>query len=277
MKRIYTTILLSSIIMFSIGQSIPDILEKSLSSVVTVGVFKTDYAKHSLGFRGESAPEMAYKEALDLAGVSGSGSGFIINKNGKLYVITNAHVVEDASDEEGSIFIYSINRDKYEVKLVGGDSFYDIAVLEFIDNPGNEISSIQFRDNEIRIGEKVYAIGNPLGEYPYTVTDGIISAKNRTRDGMTGKFGFLQTTATLIWGNSGGPLIDENGDVAGINSQIAFAKSPGGEQLIQSQINFALEAGISKRIVEDIITNNGRVKRAFIGVEISQRYEYKYG
>jgi len=259
----------------SFGQSIPDILEESLSSVVTVGVFKTDYAKHSLGFRGESAPEMAYKEALDLAGVSGSGSGFIIKKNGKLYIITNAHVVENASDEEGSIYIYTINRDKYEVKLIGGDSFYDVAVLEFIDNPGSEISSIKFRDNDIRIGEKVFAIGNPLGEYPYTVTDGIISAKNRTRGGMTGKFGFLQTTATIIWGNSGGPLVDKNGEVAGINSQIAFANTPDGDQILQSQINFALEAGISNRIVDDIINNDGRVKRAFIGLEMSQRYGYE--
>lgn len=274
LKRSIVLIILSVTVVFSFGQSIPDILEKSLSSVVTVGVFKTDYAKHALGFRGESAPEMAYEEALDLAGVSGSGSGFVIKKNGKLYVITNAHVVEDASDEPGSIYVYSINRDKYEVKLIGGDSFYDVAVLEFVDNPGSEISSIQFRDNDIRIGEKVFAIGNPLGEYPYTVTDGIISAKNRTRGGMTGKFGFLQTTATIIWGNSGGPLVDENGEVAGINSQIAFAKTPGGDQILQSQINFVLEAGISKRIVDDIITNNGRVKRVYIGVELSQRYEY---
>lgn len=276
MKRSIISIILSVIVSFSFGQSIPDILEKSLGSVVTVGVFKTDYAKQALGFRGESAPEMAYKEALDLAGVSGSGSGFIIEKNGTLYVITNAHVVEDASDEQGSIYIFSINRDKYEVKLIGGDSFYDVAVLEFVDKPGSEISSIKFRDNDIRIGEKVFAIGNPLGEYPYTVTDGIISAKNRTRGGMTGKFGFLQTTATIIWGNSGGPLVDENGEVAGINSQIAFANTPGGDQILQSQINFALEAGISKRIVNDIITNNGRVKRAYIGIELSQRYGYEY-
>ncbi|MCD4665850.1 MAG: trypsin-like peptidase domain-containing protein [Bacteroidales bacterium] len=276
MKRLYLSIVFSLLFLFSFCQSVPDMLENSLGAVVTVGVYKTDVAKHSLGFRGESAPKMAYEKALDMAEVTGSGSGFIIEKNGKLYVITNAHVVEDASNESGSIFIFSVNRSKYEVKLIGGDSFYDIAVLEFLDEPGSEISSVRFRDNDIRIGEKVYAIGNPLGEYPYTVTDGIISAKNRMRGGMTGKFGFLQTTATIIWGNSGGPLMDENGKVAGINSQIAFAETPNGDQILQSQINFALEAGISKRIVNDIITNNGRVKRAFIGLEISQKYGYEY-
>lgn len=276
MKRTLISIILSTIVLFSFSQSIPDILEETLGAVVTVGVYKTQIAKHALGFRGESAPEKAYEKALDMADVSGSGSGFIIEKNGKFYVITNAHVIEEASDEPGSIYVYSIDRSKYEVKVVGGDSFYDIAVLEFVNEPGSEMSALQFRDSEIRVGEKVYAIGNPLGEYPYTVTDGIISAKNRVRGGMTGKFGFLQTTATIIWGNSGGPLVDVNGKVAGINSQIAFAEAPDGEEVLQSQINFALEAGISKRIVNDIITNNGMVKRAFIGVEISQKYGYQY-
>jgi S1-C subfamily serine protease len=143
-------------------------------------------------------------------------------KNGTKYVITNAHVIENALDEEGSIYVYSINRTKYEVKVLGGDSFYDIAVLEFVDTPGPEITTVKFKTEEPRLGEPVYAIGNPLGEYPYSVTDGIISAKNRVRGCYTGKFGFLQTTATVIWGNSSGPLVDAKGDVAGINSQISL-------------------------------------------------------
>ena len=157
---------------------------------------------------------------------------------------------------------------------MGGDSFYDLAVLEFIDVPGNEVAPLEFRSEDIHVGDKVFAIGNPLGEYPYTVTDGIISAKNRVRDGSTGKFGFLQTTATIIWGNSGGPLVDSNNKVAGINSQIAFANAPNGEQVIQSQINFALEAKIAQRLIDDIINNDGRVKRAFLGIEVAQRYKF---
>ena len=200
----------------------------------------------------------------------------LLKKNEKFYVVTNAHVIETASDEEGSIYVYSISRDQYEVVLVGGDSFYDIAVLEFATIPGDEISTVEFRKSDVRIGEKVFAIGNPLGEYPYTVTDGIISAKNRVRGGMTGKFGFLQSTATLIWGNSGGPLIDEQGKVVGVNSQIAFADTPDGSQILQSQINFALEASISERLVNDIIETNGRVRRAFLGIELSQKYGWDY-
>ena len=252
--------------------TLSDVLENVLSSVVTVSVEKTEETKQLLGFRGNES-EVAYDKILDLSNSKGSGSGFVIEKNGRKYVITNAHVIENASESAGSVFIYSINRTKYEAKVVGGDSFYDIAVLEFVKAPGTEVKAVTFAAKTPRIGEKVYAIGNPLGEYPYTVSDGIISAKNRVREGLTGKFGFLQSTATVIWGNSGGPLVNDKGQVVGINSQIAFAEM--GEQSIwQPQINFALEGLLSKRIVDNIILNNGRVKRAYLGIELSQRYDY---
>jgi len=256
------------------AQNVSAVLEDAISAVVTVGVYKNDFAKNAMGFRGAAASETAYEKALDLSGVTGSGSGFIIEENGKKYVVTNAHVVENASDEPGSIYVFSINRNRYEVKLVGGDSFYDLAVLEFIDEPGNEIKTIGFATSGPRLGERVYAIGNPLGEYPYTVTDGIISAKNRVRGGTTGKFGFLQTTATLIWGNSGGPLINEKGEVVGVNSQIAFASTPDGSQILQSQINFALEWEITQKLINDILKTKGRVIRSYIGIELVQAYKY---
>ena len=255
-----------------ISQTISDVIENSLGAVVTVAVFKTEFGKKPLGFRGEAfASSEAYAKALDLSGSKSSGSGFIVAKNGKKYVITNAHVVESAGVEQGSLYIYSVSRKKYEVKVLGGDSFYDFAVLEFVDKPGVEISTIQFSTAVPRIGQKVYAIGNSLGEYPYTVTDGIISAKNRVRGGTTGKFGFLQSTATIIWGNSGGPLINESGKVVGINSQIAFANTPSDQPLWQSQINFALESAISERLFNDITTNNGVIKRAYFGLILSQK------
>lgn len=261
---------------FSVYAQTPsDMLENVLSSVITVGVHKTDFAKKSLGFRGTSLSEVAYEKALDLAGAVTSGSGFVIEKNGKKYAITNAHVIENALDEEGSIYIYSINRKKYAARVLGGDSFYDIAVLEFIDNPGPEITTVKFKVEEPRLGETVYAIGNPLGEYPYSVSNGIISAKNRIRGSYTGKFGFLQTTATVIWGNSGGPLVDSKGYVAGINSQIAFATTPDGGQVWQSQINFALEARLSERLVNEIIANDGRILRTYMGLEFGQNYQYE--
>jgi S1-C subfamily serine protease len=257
------------------SQAISDVLEKALGAVVTVAVVKEDFANKQLGFRGQETAisTEAYKRALDLSGANSSGSGFVIRRNNKKYVVTNAHVVQSASSEAGSLYIYSISRKKYEVRVVGGDSFYDFALLEFVDNPGDEIGTMDYRKKDARIGETVFAIGNPMGDFPYSVSDGIISAKNRVRGGMTGKFGFLQTTATVIWGNSGGPLIDQNGEVLGINSQIAIETAPDGSMLWLSQINFALESSISQKLTEDILANDGRVIRAYLGLEIVQNFQ----
>lgn len=271
MQKFINTLLLAVLVVSTArAQNSPAVkmIDYALSAVVTVAVYETDVAMKPMGFRG-NANQLAYSKALDLTGAKGSGSGFVVKKNDKLYVVTNAHVVQDAAETDGSIYIYSIGYKKYNTKIVGGDSFYDIAVLEFTDEPGPEITSIKFRTSEVNVGEPVFAIGNPLGDYPYTVTDGIISAKNRVRGGLTGKFGFLQSTATVIWGNSGGPLVDINGDVVGINSQIAFAER-GKESIWQPQINFALEAGLSDRLVNDILNNNGLIKRSYLGVEIAR-------
>jgi S1-C subfamily serine protease len=272
-KSILTLSALLLLVVSSLAQSASAVLDKCLGAVVTVAVYQTEpLGKMTLGMRGEVSEE-AYKQALDLTNAKGSGSGFIIKRNGKLYVITNAHVIESASAESGSIYVFTINQTKYECKVVGGDNFYDIAVLEFVTQPGAEVSVVEFSKSEPNVGDKVYAIGNPLGAYPYTVTDGIISAKNRARGGMTGKFGFLQHTATIIWGNSGGPLINEKGEVVGINSQIAFATAPDGSQVLQQQINFSLEPKLSARLVNEVLNNNGRVKRAFMGLEVAQAYD----
>ncbi|PLW93455.1 MAG: hypothetical protein C0592_06110 [Marinilabiliales bacterium] len=274
MKTFYIFLFLILGVSFGLNaQNQSDMLEEVMSSVVTVTVEKSEYNNQILGFRG--GIDEAYSKALDLGTAHSSGSGFIIMKNDVLYVVTNAHVVESASDEPGSIFVYTIDQSKYEMEIVGGDSFYDIAVLKFIKSPGREVSVLNIRTTEARIGEPVFAIGNPLGEYPYTVSQGIISAKNRMRGGATGKFGFYQTTATVIWGNSGGPLVDINGELLGINSQIAFADD-GGDGLWQPQINFALESGLSNRLIDDIINNDGRVQRSFIGIELQQTYISKF-
>ena len=263
--------LFSSFSLYTFAQTDSDMLESAITAVITVSVEDVEATNLLLGYRGNA--DVAYEKSPDMSNSLSSGSGFVISKNGKKYVITNAHVVEMASDKTGTIFVYSIDRTKYSMKLVGGDSFYDIAVLEFVTPPGSEIGTVAFAKDEPRIGARVFAIGNPLAEYPYSVSDGIISAKNRVRGGLTGKFGFLQTTATIIYGNSGGPLIDTDGNVVGINSQIAFSESTA-EPMWQPQINFALEGTLSNRLVEEILKNNGRVERCYVGLVTGQNYEY---
>lgn len=278
LARVKHLLLVNSLFLaFLVGQaqSASDMLENILPSVVTVAVYKrdADSARKLMGFntRGPD-PDQAYQKILQMYDNLGSGSGFIIERNKKKYVITNAHVVEYAAALTGSIYIYSITQQKYEMQIMGGDSFYDVAVLEFLDAPGPELKTIEFEERSARIGEVVYAIGNPLGEYPYSVTQGIISAKNRVREfNITGKFGFLQSSATAIWGNSGGPLIDTSGKVVGINSQIGFAKNSEQQSIWQPQINFALENIIAKRLIAEII-DYGYVKRGYLGIELGQKY-----
>lgn len=271
MKNVFFYLVISFLLSVSLfSKDASDMLEDVLNGVVTVAVFniKEDNTSTFLGTRGDS--ESAYSNKINLRGSQGSGSGFIIEKNKKYYVITNAHVIDNADTSKGSIFVYSVNQSKYEVKLVGGDTFFDIAILEFIDKPGREIKPLEFRKKNFKIGESVYAIGNPLGEYPYSISDGIISGINRSSQSKVfGLFGFLQSTATIIWGNSGGPLVDSDGKVVGMNSQISFAYN----KYIQPQINFALESKICQRIINDVLENKGFVKRVFLGAEFSKSYD----
>ncbi len=267
------TILWMSLFFFSISQaqqSTEAMLDNALSAVVSVGIFKAEATKQPLGYRGRS--DVAYEKKLDLSDAYCKGSGYVIDVNGKKYICTNAHVVESATNEPGAIYIYSISGKKYEAKLKGGDSFYDYALLEFVDAPGSEITTIKYATDAPAIGARVYAIGNPLAEYPYTVSDGIISAKNRVREGLTGKYGYVQHTATIIWGNSGGPLVNEKGEVVGMNSYIAFGPEDHGS-LWQPQINFALEAKTCLRLTNDFLVNGGKTIRSFLGIEVAQSYD----
>lgn len=285
MKTLKTIATLSILVLLSFSCSIIeksqekkrlDALDEALAGSVTVAVKKNkDIGKVIMGFRGAVSME-AYEQSLKLSNALSSGSGFVIEKNGKKYIVTNAHVIENADDSEGSLYIYSYNRNKYEVKLIGGDSWFDIAVLEFVDAPGNEFKTMNFAEKNPRIGEKVYAIGNPLGTKPNTVTYGVISALNRTTEGLTGKHGYLQSTATIIWGNSGGPLVNAKGEVVGVNTKIDFAQGADGNHYLQQQINYSLATEIANGIVDDIITH-GKKQRAFLGLELSHSHELKKG
>lgn len=251
-------------------------LDEALAGSVTVAVKKNkDLGKVIMGFRGAVSME-AYEQSLKLSNALSSGSGFVIEKNEKKYIVTNAHVIENADDSEGSLYVYSYNRNKYEVKLIGGDSWFDIALLEFVDDPGSEFKVMSFAKENPRIGEKVYAIGNPLGTKPNTVTYGVISALNRTTEGLTGKHGYLQSTATIIWGNSGGPLVNAKGEVVGVNTKIDFAEGADGKLYLQQQINYALATEFASGIVDDII-EHGKKQRAFLGMELSHSQKLNVG
>lgn len=246
------------------GTDIPAMLDQVLPAVVMVGFKTVNYPPKPYGFAADELP-LAYRRALDITGLSGEGSGFIIQHQGLFYVITNAHVIQQAASDQDLVVI-TINGTRYPVRVVGGDSFYDLAVLVFTDKPGNEIKSLSFRQEMLRVGEAVYAVGNPQGTFPYSVSEGIIGGLNRVFNTPTNKFGYLQSTAAISPGNSGGPLVDSTGQVVGINTLG-----------IGGQFNFALEASLAQRLVKDILTNQGRVRRAFLGVEIAEHQSHPPG
>ncbi len=247
-------------------------LERALSGVVTVGVYDVADNDQVLGMVGKnkSYADIAYAETLEMNDVYSNGSGFVIEHEGQYYILTNAHVIDAASNQAGSIYVYSITRVKYPVKVVGGDSFYDLAILAFDGmEPGEEIEPLKFSDKGVELAQKVYGIGNPLGAYPYTITEGIISGKNRLfHRPSTGRYGFLQHTATLIWGNSGGPLVNAEGEVIGVNTWVE-TRNKGGQNYLFSQLNFALEGQKARQLFLEMMANEGSVRRAFLGLEFA--------
>lgn len=180
----------------------------------------------------------------------GLGSGFIYKNTG--LIVTNFHVIENADEIE----IVLHNEKKYKANIVGTDKRTDVALLKI--NSDEKLKSLNIGKSEnLKIGQWVVAIGNPLG-LGTTVTTGIISAKGRYVDGLGTYVDFIQTDAALNKGNSGGPLFDLNGNVIGVNTAIA-ARGQG--------IGFAIPIDTVVDIVEQLRIN-GKVERGWLGVVI---------
>ena len=188
--------------------------------------------------------------------VQALGSGVIISKDG--YIITNNHVVENAD----TIVVALHDGSKHEAKLIGRDPNTDLAVVKI--DPTPDMRYARFGDSDLcKIGEWVIAIGSPRG-LDWTVTAGIVSAKNRTNIGVLGPTGyedFIQTDAAINPGNSGGPLINLRGEVIGINSLIVSG-SRGSEG-----IGFAIPSNMA-RAISDSLIKHGEVVRGYLGVNI---------
>ena len=200
---------------------------------------------------------------------SSTGTGVILSKNG--YLVTNAHVVEEAA----SVSVLLTDNRSFQASLVGADEITDLAVL-YID--ANDLIPAQFGDsNALRVGDTVTAIGDPLGtEFRGSFTDGIISAINRdvAVDGRT--MNLIQTNAALNSGNSGGPLINCYGQVIGINTMKigVFTNQSGVEGL-----GFAIPSATVKDIVDQIIHQgyvSGRPTIGISGDALSNFYQYYY-
>tara|TARA_B100001109_G_scaffold221361_1_gene192815 strand:+ start:2466 stop:3866 length:1401 start_codon:yes stop_codon:yes gene_type:complete len=218
--------------------------EKTINSVVHVK--NTAKAKSS-----NSLWDLFYGNENDRTTV-GTGSGVIVSSDG--YIITNNHVIENATQIE----ITTNDNKSYDAELIGTDKNSDIAVLKI--NGESRFPYIRFADSDqTKIGEWVLAVGNPFN-LTSTVTAGIISAKSRDLNDYDSKNqSFIQTDAAVNSGNSGGALVNINGDLIGINTAIQSTNAG------FIGYSFAVPSNIARKIYEDIL-EFGDVQRGLLGV-----------
>jgi S1-C subfamily serine protease len=179
----------------------------------------------------------------------GGGSGFIISSDG--FIVTNSHVVNGAQ----SIEVNLPDGRHFIAKLIGEDQATDIAVVQI---DAAQLATVAFGDSEkLMVGQLAIAIGNPYG-FQYSLTAGVVSALGRTLRSESNRLidGVIQTDAALNPGNSGGPLVDSQGLVIGVNTAVI---------LPAQGICFAVGANVAKYVVGKLIMN-GKVSRGYIGI-----------
>ena len=224
------------------SESVASIIEKTTRSVV--GISKLKNAGSSI-FSKSTESEL------------GLGTGFIVSSDG--YIVSNEHVT---GKKYSVCYITLENGNNYDGTVVWSDSDLDLSITKI---NAKDLEYIRLGDSsKIRVGETVYAIGNPIGyEFRRTVTSGIISAKNRTikieeTDNTSYMSNLIQTDATINPGNSGGPLIYPNGDVIGINT-VKISTAEG--------IGFAVPVNVLKPIIESY-KNIGDFQESTIGIYV---------
>jgi Do/DeqQ family serine protease len=251
---------------FSKSQNVVSVATPNYSQNVNLGAENIDFteaadkAVHSVvhvknvSYRTVSNPILeyyyGYKGGQQQEQI-GTGSGVIISEDG--YIVTNNHVIKDASDIE-----ITLNNGKaYKAKLIGTDDKMDISLLKIDAEDKLPYSTFADSDN-VKVGEWVLAVGNPYN-LNSTVTAGIVSAKARNLD-TSGLQSFIQTDAAVNPGNSGGALVNTRGELIGINTMIS---STTGSYVGYS---FAVPSNITRKIIEDIL-EYGMVQRGMLGVQ----------
>src|SRR5579871_3011298 len=236
--------------------SFAPVVKKVLPAVVTVSsskVVKTGFQgqdqqvdplfRQFFGGRGFNMPRQQREEGL--------GSGVIVSPEG--YILTNNHVVDSASE----VRVTLADQREFKAKVVGTDPKTDIAVLKI---NRSELQPIVIGDSDkLQVGDYVLAVGNPFG-IGKTVTMGIVSATGRAGLGIEDYENFIQTDASINPGNSGGALVNDRGELIGINTAIISHGSEGNQG-----IGFAIPANMARNVMEQIV-DHGKVTRAYMGI-----------
>lgn len=207
-------------------------VEKTKNAVVKIDVFKTLQGKLR---------------------AAGSGSGFIFSSDGMIF--TNCHVVEGAE----KIMVSLLNENEIEATLVGKDPDTDLAILK-IYTEGYSVARLGDA-SQLQIGQLVIAIGNPYG-YQHTVTTGVVSALGRTLQTQSGRLvdNVIQSDAALNPGNSGGPMINTEGEVIGVNTAVIQGAQG---------LSFSVDINTAKEIARQLISS-GKVFKAYLGLMLQE-------
>ena len=192
---------------------------------------------------------------------AGAGSGFILTPDG--YIVTNYHVVGDADTVKVTLY----NGDSYDAQYIGGDEDYDIAVIkiEATDLPNVTLGN----SDSLNVGDHVLAIGNPLGELTFSMSEGIASSVNRAIDVDGTPFNMIQVDASINPGNSGGPLMNLYGEVVGIVS----AKYSSYSNTTVEGIGFAIPISDVQTIITDIMENGQVTDKAYMAIKAGSMTE----
>ena len=183
-----------------------------------------------------------------------SGSGFIITEDG--YVVTNYHVISGASSVQVTLY----NGDTYDAAVIGGDSDYDVAVLK-IDASGLQPVTLG-ESADVNVGDTVLAIGNPLGELTFSMSQGIVSSCDRAINVDGTPFNMIQVDCSINPGNSGGPLVNLYGEVVGIVS----AKYSSYSSTTVEGLGFAIPISDVRSIITDIMENGAVTDKAYMAI-----------
>ena len=261
---ILSNIFLSLTLMASgLPSNISELVDEAAPAVVNITSNKEVSQQQTYGYGGIPDEMLErfgipkqYREAPQQKRKSVSyGSGFILQDN---YILTNYHVVEDATE----VIVSLSDRREFVAKIIGVDPLSDLAVLEV---DGKNLPQVKVGDSDkLKVGDWVVAIGSPFS-FDFSVTAGIVSAKGRSiQNNNIGNYvPFLQTDVAINPGNSGGPLFDLDGNVVGINSQI-YSRSGGYQGLA-----FAIPINVAVDVANQII-QKGEVSRGYLGVRMSE-------
>ena len=220
-----------------------DLYEQNVNSTVGITISAKTTSRYGYGYTYQA-----------------SGSGFIISEDG--YILTNYHVIEDSE----TVTVATYDNETYEAEVIGYDESNDIAVVKI---DAENLTPVTLGDSDtLRVGDTVYAIGNPLGELTFSLTHGLVSALSRdVKLGSGSTMSLIQTDCAINSGNSGGALFNIYGEVVGITNAKYSSSGYSSEAEIDN-IGFAIPINNVKKIVMSII-ENGYILKPYIGVAIA--------